>query len=53
MKLVSGIMMLLLGGLLVVKPEALNNVLVAIGILFAAIGLSWLSVKYFDPAKKA
>lgn len=45
LKLVSGVMMFLLGGILVIAPEALNNVFVAISILFIAILLSWLMVK--------
>jgi len=45
LKLVSGIMMLLLGSLLLIAPQALNNILVAMFILIVAILMSWLLVK--------
>lgn len=44
LKLLSGLMMLMLGGLLVFLPAALSNPLTAIGLLVAAILLTWLIV---------
>ncbi|NOQ90822.1 MAG: hypothetical protein GQ549_07735 [Gammaproteobacteria bacterium] len=41
LKLLSGVMMLMLGLLLVVAPQLLNNVAVAAAILISAIGISW------------
>jgi len=45
LKLLSGVMMLMLGLLLVVSPQLLNNVVAAAGILVAAITITWLVVK--------
>jgi thiol-disulfide isomerase/thioredoxin len=42
LKLMSGMMMLGLGGVMLVAPMALNNAGVAIGLLFAAILATWL-----------
>ena len=42
LKLMSGMMMLGLGGVMLVAPMALNNAGVAIGLLFAAILVTWL-----------
>jgi hypothetical protein len=44
LKLLSGLMMLMLGVLLVFLPAALSNPLTAIGLLVAAILLTWLIV---------
>lgn len=41
LKLMSGMMMLGLGGLMLVAPTALNNAGIAIGLLFAAILATW------------
>lgn len=40
LKLISGIMMLLLGGVLLFKPELLNNILAALALLCCALALS-------------
>ncbi len=45
LKLLSGVMMLLLGLMLVLSPQLLNNVSAAAGLLFVAISLTWLIVK--------
>jgi hypothetical protein len=45
LKLLSGVMMLMLGSLLVVSPELLNNVAVALAILILAIGITFGIVK--------
>jgi thiol-disulfide isomerase/thioredoxin len=45
LKLLSGIMMLMLGILLVVSPESLNNVVAAALIIVASISITWLTVK--------
>jgi len=42
LKLLSGVMMLGLGGLLVVAPAALNDLRVALALVAGAIGVSWL-----------
>lgn len=49
LKLLSGNMMLLLGVLLVIAPQLLSNVLVAIVILFMAVFLTWGIVKLTQP----
>jgi thiol-disulfide isomerase/thioredoxin len=45
LKLLSGVMMLMLGLLLVVAPQLLNNVLAAAAILLLAITITWAIVK--------
>ncbi len=45
LKLLSGVMMFVLGVLLLVSPQLLNNVIVAAAILFLAISVTWLIVK--------
>ena len=45
LKLLSGVMMLMLGTLLVVSPQLLNNIVVAAAILLFAIIATWLIVK--------
>jgi len=45
LKLLSGVMMLMLGSLLVVAPQLLNNVMAAAGILMVAVSMTWLIVK--------
>jgi hypothetical protein len=45
LKLLSGIMMLMLGGLLIVSPESLNNIVAAALIIVASISVTWLTVK--------
>jgi len=42
LKLMSGMMMLGLGGLMLLAPAALNNAGIAIGLLFGAILVTWL-----------
>ena len=42
LKLLSGVMMLGLGGLLVAAPAALNDLRVALALVAGAIGVSWL-----------
>jgi hypothetical protein len=46
LKLLSGVMMLLLGLLLIVSPQALNNVVVAFSILILAVGFTWAITKF-------
>jgi len=45
LKLLSGVMMLLLGSFLVVSPQLLNNIVVAAAILVFSILISWWIVK--------
>jgi len=45
LKLLSGVMMLMLGLLLVVSPQLLNNVVAAATILILAISITWVIVK--------
>lgn len=45
LKLLSGVMMLLLGLMLILSPQLLNNVSAAAGLLLVAISLTWLIVK--------
>ncbi len=45
LKLLSGVMMLMLGLLLVVSPQLLNNVMAAAVLLLLAIGITWGIVK--------
>jgi hypothetical protein len=45
LKLLSGVMMLMLGLLLVVAPQLLNNVLAAAALLLLAIAITWAIVK--------
>ena len=45
LKLLSGVMMLMLGLLLVISPQLLNNVLVAATILISAVSITWVIVK--------
>ncbi len=45
LKLLSGVMMLMLGLLLIVSPQLLNNVVTAAAIVFFAISLTWVIVK--------
>ena len=51
LKLLSGVMMLMLGLLLLVAPQMLNNVLTAALLLLAAIAFTWLTIKLHPPAK--
>jgi thiol-disulfide isomerase/thioredoxin len=48
LKLMSGVMMLLLGGLLLLRPELLNRPMVAGGLLLSALSASWLVVVIHD-----
>ena len=48
LKLLSGVMMLMLGMLLIVSPQLLNNVFVATTIILLAISLSWGIIKLTD-----
>jgi len=45
LKLLSGVMMLMLGSMLIVAPQLLNNVMAAAAILVIAISVTWLIVK--------
>ncbi len=45
LKLLSGIMMLMLGVLLIVSPESLNNIVAAALIIVASISITWLTIK--------
>jgi len=45
LKLLSGVMMLLLGSMLIALPEMLNNAAAAAALLLVAIGITWLVVK--------
>jgi hypothetical protein len=44
LKLISGLMMLLLGLVLLINPAVLNNILAASGMLASALALSWLVI---------
>lgn len=48
LKLISGVMMLLLGGLLLLRPDLLNRPLAAVGLLLLALTVSWLVVALHD-----
>lgn len=45
LKLLSGVMMLMLGALLLMSPQALNNVMIAAALLLLAISVTWSIVK--------
>ena len=45
LKLLSGVMMLMLGSLLVVAPQLLNNIMAAASILVLAVSVTWLITK--------
>jgi len=45
LKLLSGVMMLLLGILLLVAPQLLNNIFIATALLIMAISITWIVVK--------
>ena len=45
LKLLSGVMMLMLGGLLVVSPQLLNNIVMAASVLIFSIVITWSIVK--------
>jgi hypothetical protein len=45
LKLLSGVMMLMLGLLLVISPQLLNNVFIAAAILIFAVSIAWLIVR--------
>ena len=45
LKLLSGIMMLMLGSLLVVAPQLLNNIVAAAAILVLAVSVTWVITK--------
>ena len=45
LKLLSGVMMLMLGILLVVSPQLLNNIVAAASILLFAVGATWAVVR--------
>lgn len=49
LKLMSGLMMLGLGGLLLVAPQLISRVGVAFGLLAAAVGLTWLAARLTRP----
>lgn len=51
LKLLSGLMMLMLGAVLLVKPELLNNVLLAAGLLGASGALTFIIVKLTNNVK--
>ena len=53
LKLLSGVMMLGLGGLLVVAPAALNDLRVALALLGGAISVSWLVHRLLPPGGDA
>ncbi len=45
LKLLSGVMMLELGGLLLIAPERLNNLAVAFGLLGVALVITWIAAR--------
>lgn len=45
LKLMSGLMMLQLGALLVLAPDALNRLGVAFTLIAVAVGLTWLAAR--------
>lgn len=48
LKLLSGVMMLMLGTLLLVAPQLLNNVMVALALLLVAGSVTWGIVRVTD-----
>jgi len=48
LKLLSGVMMLMLGSLLIVSPQLLNNIVAAALLLVLSISITWLIVKLTD-----
>lgn len=48
LKLLSGVMMLLLGLLLVVSPQLLSNIVTAVAIMFFAISITWGIVRLMN-----
>ncbi|MCM8636683.1 hypothetical protein [Accumulibacter sp.] len=53
LKLLSGMMMLGLGGLLAAAPAALNDLRVALALVTGAIGVSWLVHRLWPPTNDA
>jgi hypothetical protein len=53
LKLLSGLMMLGIGGLLVFDPEALNQLWTAAMLLVGAVALTWIIVKAVPPGGRA
>ena len=53
LKLLSGNMMFALGMLLIVAPEALNNILVAVLLLAGSVAATWIILKLFPPGEKS
>lgn len=51
LKLLSGVMMLMLGLLLLVSPQLLNNIVTASAILIFAISLTWVIIKVTNNKK--
>lgn len=49
LKLLSGLMMLGLGALLLLAPEKLGNVGLALGIPLAALGITWIAARRMSP----
>ena len=45
LKLLSGVMLLMLGSLLVVAPQLLNNIVAAASILVLAVSVTWVITK--------
>jgi hypothetical protein len=45
LKLMSGIMMLELGGLLLLAPELISRVGIAFGLMAAAVGITWIAAR--------
>jgi thiol-disulfide isomerase/thioredoxin len=45
LKLLSGVMMLILGLLLVLSPHLLNSIFVAAAIVFVSVGVTWVTVR--------
>jgi glutaredoxin len=45
LKLMSGVMMLELGGLLLLAPERVSQVGIAVGLMMMAVGLTWIAAR--------
>jgi hypothetical protein len=50
LKLMSGLMMLQLGGLLLLAPQLISRVEIAFGLMAVAVGLTWVAARLTRPA---
>jgi hypothetical protein len=52
LKLMSGVMMLELGGLLLLAPERVSQVGIAFGLMAMAVGVTWLAARLTRNARE-